>query len=36
MQILWTDPLGRVMIAVGLVSMAFGSLIIRKIVAFKG
>jgi len=36
MQILWTDPLGRIMIAIGLVSMAFGAMIIRKIVAFKG
>ena len=24
MQILWTDPMGRIMIAIGLVSMAFG------------
>ena len=36
MQILWTDPIGRMMIAIGLVSMAFGAMIIRKIVAFKG
>jgi tight adherence protein B len=36
MQILWTESLGRLMIAIGLVSMAFGALIIRKIVAFKG
>jgi tight adherence protein B len=36
MQILWTDSLGRLMIAIGLVSMAFGAMIIRKIVAFKG
>ena len=36
MQILWTESLGRLMIAIGLVSMAFGAMIIRKIVAFKG
>ena len=29
-------PMGRIMIAIGLVSMAFGAMIIRKIVAFKG
>jgi tight adherence protein B len=36
MRILWTSSLGRIMIAIGLVSMSFGALIIRKIVAFKG
>jgi tight adherence protein B len=33
---LFTTPLGRVMIGAGLVMMAIGSLILRKIVAFRG
>jgi tight adherence protein B len=36
MRILWTSSMGRMMIMIGLVSMAIGAMIIRKIVAFKG
>jgi tight adherence protein B len=36
MKILWTDSLGKILIAGSLVSMAIGSVIIKKIVSFKG
>jgi tight adherence protein B len=36
MSVLWTEPMGKMMIGFGLVSMFIGSLIIKKIVSFKG
>jgi Flp pilus assembly protein TadB len=36
MSVLWTESLGKMMIGFGMVSMFIGSLIIKKIVSFKG
>jgi len=36
MKILWESSMGKMMIAGSLVMMAIGSMIIKKIVAFKG
>ena len=36
MQILFTSPIGQVLIGVSLVMMAIGAVILRKIVSFKG